>query len=131
GAALAAAAAAAIGGLPVALWPPTRPRAEQPAPLAAAGAVLDTAAEQADDHPSGRQAGATGTAAQHAQTVAEPPRRRHGPDDRARVHAPGLAVVARICRAGRGGVAGVVVATPTLPPARAPHPLDAPAVARA
>ena len=73
GACLVAAAVTAIGVLLVAFWLPNRPRAEQTAALPAAGAVLQTAAEQADDHPSSGQAGAAGTAAQCGQKAAKQP----------------------------------------------------------
>jgi EmrB/QacA subfamily drug resistance transporter len=72
GACLVAAGVAAVGVLLVALWLPARPRPaaeDQPA----AGAVPQPAGGQASDHPSSGQAAAPGTAAQHAQTVAEPP----------------------------------------------------------
>jgi len=80
GACLVAAGVAAIGVLLVAFWLPARPRPPAEA-QPAAGAVPQSAGGQAGDHPSGGLAAAAGTAAQHAQTVAEPPRRRHRPGD--------------------------------------------------
>jgi EmrB/QacA subfamily drug resistance transporter len=72
GACLVAAGVAAAGVLLVALWLPARPRPPAEA-QPAAGAVPQSAGGQAGDHPSSGQAAAPGTAAQHAQPVAEPP----------------------------------------------------------
>jgi EmrB/QacA subfamily drug resistance transporter len=72
GACLVAAGVAAVGVLLVALWLPARPRPPAGA-QPAAGAVPQSAGGQAGDHPSSGLAAAAGTAAQHAQTVAEPP----------------------------------------------------------
>jgi EmrB/QacA subfamily drug resistance transporter len=75
GACLVAAGVAAAGVLLVAIWLPARPRppAGQAEAPPATGAVPQPAGGQAGDHLSSGQASVSGTAAQHGQTVAEPP----------------------------------------------------------
>jgi EmrB/QacA subfamily drug resistance transporter len=72
GACLVAAGVAAAGVLLVALWLPARPLPPAEA-KPAAGALPQSADGQAGDRPTSGQATASGTVAQHAQTVAEPP----------------------------------------------------------